>query len=97
MRLLPTKVAGLGDSLVATDDGVLVAHDFPGSEAARLAALVSTTLCLARQVAQETGRGEFREAIVRWSAGYLMAYTAGDNAVVAIVVSEQTLGRNNAS
>lgn len=69
---------------------MLVAHDFPGADAARLAALVFTTLGLARQVVKETGRGEFRGAITRGSAGYLMVYTAGDSAVVAIVAGEQT-------
>lgn len=90
LRALRSKVAGVSGSLVATNDGMLVAHDFPGSDPTRLAALVSTTLGLARQSVRETGRGEFREALARGSAGFLMVYAAGDTAIVAIVADEHT-------
>ncbi len=90
LRGLRSKVAGISGSLVATDDGMLVAHDFPGADPARLAALVSTTLGLARQAVRETGRGEFREAMAHGTAGYLMVYAAGDGAVVAIAASDQS-------
>lgn len=90
LRALRSKVAGISGSLVATNDGMLVAHDFPGADQTRLAALVSTTLGLARQSLRETGCGDFREALARGSAGYLMVYAAGDGAVVAIAAAEQT-------
>jgi len=85
LRALRTSITGIDGSLVATSDGLLIAHDIPDQEPARLAALVSTTLGLARQSVRETGRGEFREALVRGTAGYLMVYAAGSNAVVAII------------
>src|ERR1700761_2387766 len=83
LRALRSKVPGISGSLVATSDGMLVAHDFPGADPARLAALLSTTLGLARQAVAETGRGEFREAMAHGTAGYLMVYAAGDSAVIA--------------
>lgn len=85
LRALRAAITGIHGSLVATSDGLLIAHDTPDLEPARLAALVSTTLGLARQSVRETGRGEFREALVRGTAGYLMVYAAGVNAVVAII------------
>jgi uncharacterized protein len=85
LRALRATIAGVDGSLVATSDGLLIAHDIPELEPARLAALVSTTLALARQSVRETGRGEFREALVRGTDGYLMVYAAGSNAVVAII------------
>jgi len=85
LRALRATIAGIDGSLVATSDGLLVTHDIPELEPARLAALVSTTLGLARQSVRETGRGEFREALVRGTSGYLMVYAAGSSAVVAIM------------
>ncbi len=85
LRALRATITGIEGSLVATSDGLLIAHDIPDLEPARLAALVSTTLSLARQSVRETGRGEFREALARGTEGYLMVYAAGSNAVVAII------------
>jgi predicted regulator of Ras-like GTPase activity (Roadblock/LC7/MglB family) len=85
LRALRESIVGVDGSLVATSDGLLVAHDVPNLEPTRLAALVSATLSLARQAVAETGRGEFREALARGTAGYLMVYAAGGHAVVAIL------------
>jgi uncharacterized protein len=89
LRALRAAVDGIEGCLVATSDGLLIAHDLPDPEPGRLAALVSTTLSLARQTVRETGRGEFREALARGTAGYLMVYAAGSNAVVAIIADEK--------
>jgi uncharacterized protein len=90
LRALRSKVAGISGSLVATNEGMLVAYDFPGAEPARLAALVSTALGLTRQSVRETGLGELREAIARGTSGYLLVYTVGDSALVAIAADEQS-------
>jgi predicted regulator of Ras-like GTPase activity (Roadblock/LC7/MglB family) len=90
LQALRSKVAGIRGCLVATNDGMLVAHDFPGADPMRLAALVSTALGLARQAVSETGRGMLREAVARGTSGYLMVYAAGDGALVAIAADDQT-------
>jgi predicted regulator of Ras-like GTPase activity (Roadblock/LC7/MglB family) len=90
LQALRSKVAGIRGCLVATNDGMLVAHDFPGADPMRLAALVSTALGLARQAVSETGRGLLREAVARGTSGYLMVYAAGDGALVAIAADDQT-------
>jgi uncharacterized protein len=90
LRALRSKVAGISGCLVATNDGMLVAHDFPGADPARLAALLSTALGLVRQAVGETRRGELREAVARGTSGYLMVYAAGDSALVAIAADDQT-------
>jgi hypothetical protein len=89
LRTLRQKVRGIDGSLVATSDGLLIAHDIPDLETTRLAALVSATLGLARQAARESGRGEFREAVARGTDGYLMVYAAGASAVVAVLGDAQ--------
>jgi predicted regulator of Ras-like GTPase activity (Roadblock/LC7/MglB family) len=86
---LRQTVKGVDGSLVATSDGLLIAYDIPNVEATRLAALVSTTLGLAKQAVRETGRGDFREALARGTTGYLLVYAAGRNAVVAVLGDAQ--------
>ncbi len=87
LRSLRAKVADIQGSLVATSDGLLVAHDIAEREPTRLAALISTTLSLARQATAATGLGEFREAVARGSEGYLTVYAAGSSAVIAVIGS----------
>jgi uncharacterized protein len=85
LRMLRESVVGVDGSLVATSDGLLIAHDIHEMEPTRVAAIVATTVSLARQAMLATGRGELREAVVRGGAGYLAVYAAGHAAVVAVI------------
>src|SRR5580698_10957143 len=85
LQLIQSSVTGVHGSLVATSDGFLVAHDMPDLEPTEIAALVATTRALASRTTSATGRGEFREAMARGSQGYLAAYAAGSNAIVAVI------------
>jgi uncharacterized protein len=81
---LRAHVAGIRGSLVATSDGLVVAHDLPDVEPTQVAALAAATLAVARRATQATGCGSFREAVARGSDGYLAVYAAGDSAIVAV-------------
>jgi predicted regulator of Ras-like GTPase activity (Roadblock/LC7/MglB family) len=85
LRKLRGKVFGVQGSLVATNDGFLVAHDVPGLEPTEIAALAATTRALASRSTQASGRGQFREALARGTSGYLAVFDAGGSAVVAVV------------
>jgi predicted regulator of Ras-like GTPase activity (Roadblock/LC7/MglB family) len=85
LRSLRDKVTHIQGSLVATSDGLLLADDIPHLEPTRIAALIATTLGLAKQATIATGLGEFREAVAQGSDGYLMVYAAGPSTVVAII------------
>jgi uncharacterized protein len=85
LALIRDNVMGVHGSLVATNDGFLVAHDVPGLAATEIAALAATTRALATRATLAAGRGQFREALTRGSLGYLAVYAAGDNAVVGVV------------
>lgn len=85
LRDLRGQVVGVYGSLVATSDGFLVTHDIPDLEPTRIAALVATTLGLARQATHTTGRGRFHESVARGSEGYLAVFAAGDTAVLAVL------------
>ncbi len=89
LRSLRDNVVGVHGSMVATGDGLLVAHDIPDMEPTRIAAIVATTLSLASQAAQATGRGQFREAVARGTSGYLAVYAAGRTAVVAVIGTDE--------
>ncbi|WP_106399780.1 roadblock/LC7 domain-containing protein [Actinocorallia populi] len=89
LRELREQVMGVHGSMVATSDGFMVANDIPDLEPTRIAALVATTLGLARQATQVTGRGRFSESLTRGSDGYLAVFAAGDRAVVAVLGSNE--------
>jgi predicted regulator of Ras-like GTPase activity (Roadblock/LC7/MglB family) len=85
LRRMRYKVAGVHGSLVATNDGFLVAHDVYDLEPTAIAALAAASRSLASRTTLSTGRGQFREAIARGSEGYLAVYAAGDSALVAVI------------
>ncbi|MEO3781974.1 roadblock/LC7 domain-containing protein [Actinocorallia sp. B10E7] len=85
LRRLRDQVMGVHGSMVATSDGFMVAQDIPDLEPTRIAALIATTLGLARQATLTTGRGRFRESLTRGTDGYLAVFAAGDRAVVAVL------------
>lgn len=89
LRRLRGEVEGIDGSIVATSDGLLVTHDLPGADPAQIAALIATTLGLARQATVLTGRGDLQEAVIRGKAGYLATFAVGSNAVLAVLGSSE--------
>jgi predicted regulator of Ras-like GTPase activity (Roadblock/LC7/MglB family) len=85
LALIRTSVAGVHGSLVATNDGFLVAHDIPDIEPTAIAALAATTRSLASRTTSSTGRGQFREAVSRGNDGYLVVYAAGRSTLLAVI------------
>jgi predicted regulator of Ras-like GTPase activity (Roadblock/LC7/MglB family) len=84
---LRASVSGVDGALVATSDGLLVAHVLPEQEQeqSQIAALIATLVGLARPAVQLTGRGTLLEASIRGSEGYLAVYAIGESAVLAVV------------
>jgi uncharacterized protein len=85
LQQIKAQVAGVRGSLVATSDGLVVAHDIPDVEPTQIAALAAATLAVARRATLATECGTFREAVAHGSDGYLAVYAAGDNAIVAVI------------
>jgi hypothetical protein len=85
LQQIRVQVAGVRGSLVATSDGLVVAHDIPDVEPTQIAALAAATLAVARRATLATECGTFREAVARGSDGYLAVYAAGDSAIVAVI------------
>jgi uncharacterized protein len=84
---LRSRVPELSGSVLATADGMVVAHDAHGIEPDSLAALAAAHLALARRFAHAVNHGELRESVVQCDGGYITSYTAGPNALLTLVTS----------
>src|SRR3954470_11350534 len=82
---LRTRLPEISASVLATADGMVVAHDAPGLEPDSLAALAAAHLALARRFAHTVDHGELRESVVDCARGYLSSYAAGPQAVLTLV------------
>jgi len=86
LRSLRARVPQLGGSLVASVDGLLIAHDLPGSvEPAGMAAVTATGLSLAHRIAQTAHGGAFHEVVIRGVDGYVVIYAAGPTASLTVL------------
>jgi predicted regulator of Ras-like GTPase activity (Roadblock/LC7/MglB family) len=80
--------------LVATVDGLLVAHETRGIQPDTLAAMSAAQLGLGQQIAAGAAQGEFLENVTRSAGGYLAVFAAGTSALLTVVAgTELNLGR----
>jgi predicted regulator of Ras-like GTPase activity (Roadblock/LC7/MglB family) len=84
---LRVRVPELTGSVLATADGLVVAHDGNGIEPDSVAALAAAHLGLARRFAQAVNHGELREAVVECDLGYITSYAAGPNALLTLITT----------
>jgi uncharacterized protein len=84
---LRDRLPELSSSVLATTDGMVVAHDAHGIEPDSLAALAAAHLALARRFAHAVDQGDLRESVVECDAGYITSYAAGPNALLTLVTS----------
>ncbi|AKZ59906.1 hypothetical protein SAM23877_6861 [Streptomyces ambofaciens ATCC 23877] len=85
LHRLRNRVPQLTGSLAATVDGLVLAHDAPGTEPEGLAALTAAALGVAHRMADATARGGFRELLLRGAEGYVATYAAGPAAVLTLL------------
>jgi predicted regulator of Ras-like GTPase activity (Roadblock/LC7/MglB family) len=81
------RMPELSGSVLATTDGLVVAHDAHDIEPDSLAALSAAHFALARRFAHAVNHGDLREAVVECDRGYITTYTAGPNALLTLVTS----------
>ena len=86
---LRARLPELSGSVLATADGMVVAHDAHGIEPDSLAALAAAHLALARRFAHAVNHGELRESVVECAGGYITSYTAGPDALLTVVTTRQ--------
>jgi predicted regulator of Ras-like GTPase activity (Roadblock/LC7/MglB family) len=66
LRRRRPEVAG---TVLAGTDGLLISSDLPATDATHLAALAAASFGLGHRVADTVRHGEFRESVLRTSAG----------------------------
>jgi predicted regulator of Ras-like GTPase activity (Roadblock/LC7/MglB family) len=86
---LRRRLPELSGSVLATTDGLVVAHDAHGIEPDSIAALAAAHLALARRFADAVNHGELRESVVECANGHITSYTAGPNALLTLVTSAE--------
>ncbi|GAB1645689.1 roadblock/LC7 domain-containing protein [Krasilnikovia sp. MM14-A1259] len=84
---LRARLPELCGSVLATVDGMVVAHDSQGIEPEVLAALAAAHLALARRFAHAVNHGELRECVVECNGGYLTSYAAGPEMILTLVTT----------
>ncbi|MFJ1897402.1 roadblock/LC7 domain-containing protein [Streptomyces sp. NPDC088115] len=89
LQRLRARVPMLAGALAASTDGLLLAHDTPGVEAEGVAALTAAALGVSIRMTEATGRGGFRELLVRGETGYIAAYAAGSSAVLTLLAEDR--------
>lgn len=82
LRRRHPEVAG---TVLAGTDGLLISSDLPSTDATHLAALAAASFGLGSRVADTARRGEFRESVVHTSAGCVVTYPAGPDALLTLV------------
>ena len=84
---LRTRLPELSASVLASADGMVLAHDARDVEPDSLAALAAAHLALSRRFAHAINHGELRESVVECDAGYITSYAAGPSALLTLVTS----------
>ncbi|MEU1472295.1 roadblock/LC7 domain-containing protein [Streptomyces sp. NPDC005761] len=89
LQRLRARVPLLSGALAASTDGLVLAHDTPGVEAEGVAALTAAALGVSIRMTDATGRGGFRELLVRGETGYIATYAAGSSAVLTLLAEDR--------
>ncbi|WP_108953253.1 roadblock/LC7 domain-containing protein [Streptomyces fragilis] len=90
LRGLRSRVPELTGALLASADGLVLAHETPpGTEPEGLAALTAAALGVGARLSDAAGRGDFRELLVRGSGGYVATYAAGGAAVLTLLAGDR--------
>jgi hypothetical protein len=86
---LRTRLPELTGSVLATTDGLVVAHDAEDLEPETLAAMSAAHLGLARRFAVAVGHEDLQETVVACTGGYITTYAAGDGALLTVVTTRR--------
>ncbi len=91
LRRATSDVVG---AIVASADGLPIAHDVHSGDPAGIAAMAATAAGLGKRIVDDFAFGAFTECVVRAERGYFVVYSVGRAAVLAVMASEgANLGR----
>ena len=76
-------------SAVVSVDGLAIASALPqGVEEDRVAAMSAAMLSLGERIASELGRGSLEQVYIKWSDGYVVLMSVGNDAVLTALARE---------
>ncbi|CAM3985799.1 roadblock/LC7 domain-containing protein [Nocardia ninae] len=94
LKALRERVPRLTGTLVASSDGLLVAHDLPAYiEPGGMAALAAAQLSLSYRLATTAHGGGFNEVVVHGAEGHVVVYAAGWTSLTVLAGPEVNVGR----
>jgi predicted regulator of Ras-like GTPase activity (Roadblock/LC7/MglB family) len=91
LQAMRADITHIEGSIVATTDGLVIAHDLGhsetyGVEPEGVAALSAVNLGLSQRIADTASHGHLRETVVRGSFGQVVTYPAGGRALLTVLV-----------
>lgn len=89
---LRQAIPEVGSALVASSDGLAIAHNVSTGEPARMAAMVATALGLGKRICDSFGSGNFSETSVTGDGGSVYIYSAGKGVLAIIAQSGANVG-----
>jgi predicted regulator of Ras-like GTPase activity (Roadblock/LC7/MglB family) len=95
LRRLRGRLPFVDGSIVASTDGLIIAHDISatqayGVEPEGVAALSAVNLGLSQRVVDTANHGTLRETIIRGTFGQVVTYPAGERALLTVIVGDTT-------
>ncbi|WP_235946653.1 roadblock/LC7 domain-containing protein [Nocardia terrae] len=95
LKALRDRVPQLIGTLVASTDGLLIAHDLPAHiEPSGMAALTAAQLSLSHRLAATANGGGFHEVVVHGEGGDVVIYAVGWTASLTVLAGPGTnIGR----
>jgi len=81
---LRENVPDISGVMVASDEGLSIATDFPEDDALRVAAVSAAASGLGNRISQNAALGEPEEVMVKGRDGLLLIYMAGETGVLAV-------------
>ncbi|RMI35792.1 hypothetical protein EBN03_02655 [Nocardia stercoris] len=94
LKALRDRIPRLTGTLVASNDGLLIAHDLPDHlEPTGMAAMTATQLALSYRLVTTAHGGSFQEVVVNGSGGHVVIYAAGWTALTVLAAPEVNIGR----
>lgn len=86
LEALQNSIPDLKGVLLASTDGLPIAHSLTnGADPNRVAAMATAACTLGRKISDSFGNGSLGEVAVQAAEGALFVYSAGDKAVLAVL------------
>jgi uncharacterized protein len=96
LQELRVRVPHLTGSMVASTDGLVIAHLLTHAEPDGVAALTAAALGVGARLTEAVGHGGFRELLVSGEFGYVATYAAGPSSVLTLLAAhDANVGRLN--